>query len=1011
MSDTAHALKRIRTRRRLFRTLKKWISKLRFLLFAVGICWLFILPSEQYHKSTYISENALLPGQVNTYYSWGQVHEAAAFRDNITLLSNSSNIEKAAYIENELRKAGLKTAMQNFTFNMSGKKISGINVYGVFKAPRADGTEALVLSAPWKSNDGETINTNGIAAALSIGKFFKGYTYWSKDIILLITDGGEAGVQAWLESYHDHPRSAISSTPLFLRSGAIQAAINLDFPSTNDYKALGIFFEGVNGQLPNLDLINTVIRVCRSSYSIPIMLHDSGHHYSNYDNGNYYDSLHNLLQTMRHQALCHPTGSHGLFFRYKIDAITLYGHTTAQTSNSFSFIEIGSIVESTFRSLNNLLEHLHQSFFFYLLPTPERYISIGSYLPPALLLTVGLILQISFMIMLKNHKDDNYVVPLPYNNRQRQILFPMTVLIVSHFAGLLIFFVITNHFSYNQLSKIFGIPEFLFTLSLITSISILIPATLIQIQKSDWMVLKSFTLAFTAMIMSCLSVLNFSLAVFSSLIVIIPFSLFKPTPKYKLLQYLQLLVLIMISPPGILILSGTNLEKFLRWALMEYELLGSYLLPFICCFYWPSILVYSSRIGPIDNRLVEYKMNTVKRSTELPLISLDNIGINSTDQDEGRQISKEKQHQICLNFIFMLGMSQGINEEEISKILSSNLKVLDSFENIIGTILNKMVKYKSNENKKFQSSNKVDRLNQSSKNVEESTILPLVMYESDYDSETVKISDEKNIVNSDIENMDTSDEEEEYIESDTDIEDIIELDENFLIEKETKENTLINTEHNNNEKRTSQNCNTVEITKPKNIDRLIITKDDNPPRFKLFCKYIKTPEFKNHAMSLRLPPLPEIRDVIIRGIAKGRNEYPMQWNRYEFLGNRVLKLFISKIVLEHFKLIFNQSLENVINFLNSNKLFAAYCMCLNLHEDNHISQDACCKTYSNAFKAYFGGLYLSQGESGVTEYLTKLLMPLLYNLANYQSKIKPRILCDKLLGKITGEYFDMEWLI
>jgi len=34
-----------------------------------------------------------------------------------------------------------------------------------------------------------------------------GYTYWSKDIIILITDGGEAGVQAWLESYHDYPRS------------------------------------------------------------------------------------------------------------------------------------------------------------------------------------------------------------------------------------------------------------------------------------------------------------------------------------------------------------------------------------------------------------------------------------------------------------------------------------------------------------------------------------------------------------------------------------------------------------------------------------------------------------------------------------------------------------------------------------------------------------------------------------------------------------------------------------
>lgn len=161
-------------------------------------------------------------------------------------------------------------------------------------------------------------------------------------------------------------------------------------------------------------------------------------------------------------------------------------------------------MESTFRSLNNLLEHLHQSFFFYLLPTPERYISIGSYLPPALLLTVGLILHISFVFSLlfifllntsyykslifnlkyalelwgktgddyaeesvsensqpessSSSKDVNYIVPLPYNNRQRQILFPMTILIVSHFAGLLIFFVITNHFSYNQLSKFFGIP-------------------------------------------------------------------------------------------------------------------------------------------------------------------------------------------------------------------------------------------------------------------------------------------------------------------------------------------------------------------------------------------------------------------------------------------------------------------------------------------------------------------------------------------------------------------------
>ncbi|CAG8444712.1 4169_t:CDS:2 [Acaulospora colombiana] len=172
----------------------------------------------------------------------------------------------------------------------------------------------------------------------------------------------------------------------------------------------------------------------------------------------------------------------------------------------------------------------------------------------------------------------------------------------------------------------------------------------------DWIVLKSFTLAFTAMIISCLSVLNFSLAVFVSSMVVIPFSLFQPmsngfsfvnssgtsesspsddsestiktesfengdsprsgssteAPSKKdsvsenvsltqigrllsrdLINILQLLILIMISPPGILIISGTNLDEFLSWVIMEYELFGSYLLPFICCLYWPNILIYA----------------------------------------------------------------------------------------------------------------------------------------------------------------------------------------------------------------------------------------------------------------------------------------------------------------------------------------------------------------------------------------------------------------------------------
>nr|CAG8446037.1 12712_t:CDS:10 [Entrophospora candida] len=416
--------------------------------------------------------------------------------------------------------AGLKTATQNFTVKVSGKTISGINVFAVLNAPRADGTEALVLSAPWKSRDDLTTNVNGIAAILSIGKFFKskfcfeiyGYTYWSKDIIFLITDEGEAGVQAWLESYHDYQRS---TSPLLLRSGVIQAAINLDFPGTSDYRAIELFFgnyrieEGVNGQLPNLDLINIIILcTARVSYSIPIKLNGSGHYYNFNDAGDYLSSLYNLLMTMKYQALSHPTGSHGLFFRYKIDAITLYGKSDAPVSSSYGFMEIGSDIPITTNENDKINQQLNQA-------------------------------QSSESVEL-NPK----VLSLPYNKRPREILYPMIGLVISHIAGL------------KQSLK---------------------PA-------SDWIILKSFTLAFSGMLISCLSVLNFSLAVFISLLVLIPFSLFQPNqknqPQKNITIYLQSLILFMISPPGILIISRTNIEDFLNWALLEYELLGSYLLPF-----------------------------------------------------------------------------------------------------------------------------------------------------------------------------------------------------------------------------------------------------------------------------------------------------------------------------------------------------------------------------------------------------------------------------------------------
>ena len=58
-------------------------------------------------------------------------------------------------------------------------------------------------------------------------------------------------------------------------------------------------------------------------------------------------------------------------------------------TNCEFFISSLRVIEGIFRSLNNLLEQFHQSFFFYLLPESRRYVSIGLYMPPFGCLLVG----------------------------------------------------------------------------------------------------------------------------------------------------------------------------------------------------------------------------------------------------------------------------------------------------------------------------------------------------------------------------------------------------------------------------------------------------------------------------------------------------------------------------------------------------------------------------------------------------------------------------------------------
>ena len=62
----------------------------------VGVVWLFLLPLNEYSRGTYISENALLPGQVHTYFGGSEESVFHAYKHEVRYLADKSQEEYMA---------------------------------------------------------------------------------------------------------------------------------------------------------------------------------------------------------------------------------------------------------------------------------------------------------------------------------------------------------------------------------------------------------------------------------------------------------------------------------------------------------------------------------------------------------------------------------------------------------------------------------------------------------------------------------------------------------------------------------------------------------------------------------------------------------------------------------------------------------------------------------------------------------------------------------------------------
>ena len=169
--------------------------------------------------------------------------------------------------------------------------------------------------------------------------------------------------------------------------------------------------DGFDGQLPNLDMVNSFLIIADNMAGSKTVSMSAGgfpeneltrfvantavpeaeklvvkHWFRNKKHlfRGYCNQLADLVRFIWLQARGVPNGDHAFFTRYRIDSITIgmtnvsYRMEAASPYRVKQFMVASSTV-SLLRSLNNLLTHMHRSFYIYLLSGPLHYTSVAEY--------------------------------------------------------------------------------------------------------------------------------------------------------------------------------------------------------------------------------------------------------------------------------------------------------------------------------------------------------------------------------------------------------------------------------------------------------------------------------------------------------------------------------------------------------------------------------------------------------------------------------------------------------
>ncbi|XP_058778629.1 uncharacterized protein LOC131652702 [Vicia villosa] len=460
----------------------------------------------------------------------------------------------------------------------------GINIAGIIRAPRGDGKESIVLVTPYnprKVGSGEALS---LGIAYSVFSLLSRVTWLAKDVIWLVADsqyGEYAAVDAWLREYqapafyeadidnsetcnaiNELGQSPSSDRKLyggFRRAGTMAAALVIKVAEQGNRHEdiLNIYPEASNGQMPNLDLINIVnyLGVHKRGLRVKVnkMFSLFGSKWLNTLGGileslgqiarnlnpqwkfgisatEYVEGTATLASSLYLQGLGVPTGPHGAFRDYQVDAITLEispkvspDKMISRSRNEF-ILRGGRLIEGVVRSINNLLEKFHQSFFLYLLTSSSKFVSVGVYMIPFALLVAPLPIVAGSLYAEASKSTSSTEVVVSHKswkwlNSARKVLaihlWGAVVSLLPYFLYHIPNSTPTTNFTVWGLLSAFSLLILYFILG-----SPIFESSTSQPEKGEWASLKSVTISTAFIGLSLMSVINFATAEIGALLIV-----------------------------------------------------------------------------------------------------------------------------------------------------------------------------------------------------------------------------------------------------------------------------------------------------------------------------------------------------------------------------------------------------------------------------------------------------------------------------------------------------------